>query len=171
MHCNSVTLTQNIMIWSILILLTIQCTDTKSVNYLGYLYTSDYLIGNQHRTYEITKFVCMATNACVSLSLHVSYAHTHSHTIIQKTQRILINSFWFVEVFVVLFCFVLFLYQCQLIFYEVNSVKDSLNHWKYWAVKLEKQWSTEKRFSPFTYSYVWIFASILHILHFPNIYW
>lgn len=30
-------LSRNIMIWSILILLTSQCTDTKSVNYLKYL--------------------------------------------------------------------------------------------------------------------------------------
>jgi len=65
-HCNSLLmyLSQNIMIWSILILLTIQYTDTKTISYLKYLHTGVYLIENPHRTYDISKLVCVATSGC-----------------------------------------------------------------------------------------------------------
>lgn len=75
------------MIWSILTLLTIQCTDTKTVNYLKYLYTRDLVIENPHGTYEISKLVCLATHAYVSVSLRVTCAHTHSHTMTQKNPK------------------------------------------------------------------------------------
>lgn len=65
--------------------------------------------------------------------------------------------------------FEIFFLYISTIWYFIKLI--ALNHWQYWTVKLQKQWSIkETDFHPLLY-YVSGFISILYILCFQNIYW